>query len=257
MERLRRWTLKLRYRGPVWALQAVRDRIRPYRLPGWKRYAARLAGADALEVGGPSSAFERRGLLPLYDRLASVDNAQFAARTTWQGHIGDGEPLKWGRVTGRQKVRDATDLRGLGPYDTVLASHILEHVADPLRALGEWYRVLRPGGYLIVITPDPARMFDHRRPVTTMEHLRADDSVGEGDMTHLAEVLALDDRTLSDDPTSRAEMEPLWRDNPSTRTLHHHVYDADLLTAAVREAGFRIVAVEQVWPYHTVCVASR
>jgi predicted SAM-dependent methyltransferase len=39
-------------------------------------------------------------------------------------------------------------------YDFVFASHVLEHMEDPGRALREWYSLLRPGGHLIVLVPD-------------------------------------------------------------------------------------------------------
>jgi len=39
-------------------------------------------------------------------------------------------------------------------YDTVYSSHCLEHMRDPLEALLNWWRVLKPGGYLIVAVPD-------------------------------------------------------------------------------------------------------
>jgi SAM-dependent methyltransferase len=38
-------------------------------------------------------------------------------------------------------------------FDTVYTSQVLEHVAEPWRALGEFHRVLRPGGRLIVQVP--------------------------------------------------------------------------------------------------------
>lgn len=41
-----------------------------------------------------------------------------------------------------------------GAYDFVYSSHCLEHMHDPAVALGNWIRVLRPGGFLIVTVPD-------------------------------------------------------------------------------------------------------
>jgi SAM-dependent methyltransferase len=38
-------------------------------------------------------------------------------------------------------------------FDTVVCTEVLEHVADPLKALREMHRVLKPGGYLVLSTP--------------------------------------------------------------------------------------------------------
>lgn len=38
-------------------------------------------------------------------------------------------------------------------FDTVVSTEVLEHVPDPLRALCETQRVLKPGGHLILTTP--------------------------------------------------------------------------------------------------------
>jgi SAM-dependent methyltransferase len=39
-------------------------------------------------------------------------------------------------------------------FDFVYSSHTLEHVADEAIALRNWYRVVKPGGYLILFVPD-------------------------------------------------------------------------------------------------------
>ncbi len=57
----------------------------------------------------------------------------------------------WDMVDG-----DAQELLGLKneSFDFVYSSHCLEHVRDPLEALLNWWRVLKPGGYLIFAIPD-------------------------------------------------------------------------------------------------------
>jgi SAM-dependent methyltransferase len=47
-------------------------------------------------------------------------------------------------------------------YSTVYASHILEHLDDPQEALKNWYRILAPGGHLIVIVPH-ADLYEKKR----------------------------------------------------------------------------------------------
>jgi len=43
-------------------------------------------------------------------------------------------------------------------FDAVICNHLLEHVADDRRALGELHRILRPGGWGILLSPvDPGR----------------------------------------------------------------------------------------------------
>jgi SAM-dependent methyltransferase len=49
-----------------------------------------------------------------------------------------------------QKLENVDD----GSFDFVFSSHCLEHVRDPMEALGNWIRVVRPGGYLVISVPD-------------------------------------------------------------------------------------------------------
>jgi SAM-dependent methyltransferase len=55
--------------------------------------------------------------------------------------------------------------------DFVLSSHVIEHFPDPIKALKEWYRVVKPGGYLYIVAPHKERTFDKDRPRTTLAEL--------------------------------------------------------------------------------------
>ncbi len=52
-------------------------------------------------------------------------------------------------VRGRAEALPFAD----GSFDIVTALDILEHLDDDLAALGEWWRVLRPGGHLVLFVP--------------------------------------------------------------------------------------------------------
>jgi SAM-dependent methyltransferase len=51
---------------------------------------------------------------------------------------------------------DAQDLTGVedASFDFVHSSHCLEHLRDPLEALRNWLRVVKPAGYVIFTVPD-------------------------------------------------------------------------------------------------------
>lgn len=62
--------------------------------------------------------------------------------------------------------------------DFVIANHFLEHCEDPIGALSNMIRVLRPGGVVYLAIPDKRFTFDRNRPVTTLHHLRTDHEYG-------------------------------------------------------------------------------
>jgi SAM-dependent methyltransferase len=39
-------------------------------------------------------------------------------------------------------------------FDFVHSSHCLEHMRDPFEAFGNWLRICKPGGHLIITVPD-------------------------------------------------------------------------------------------------------
>jgi SAM-dependent methyltransferase len=51
---------------------------------------------------------------------------------------------------------DAQMLAGLADnsLDFVHSSHCLEHMRDPVEALQNWFRVLKPGGHMVCVVPD-------------------------------------------------------------------------------------------------------
>ncbi len=42
----------------------------------------------------------------------------------------------------------------INSFDFVHSSHCLEHMPDPKNALEEWWAILKPGGYFVIVVPD-------------------------------------------------------------------------------------------------------
>ena len=109
-------------------------------------------------------------MLPIYSVAERVDVCNFCQTTHWEGQLLEGFNFNpEGKVIGHQYICEGDNLVGIGDkiLDFVLSCHNLEHFANPLKAVGEWVRLLRVGGILVLVLPDPERTFDHRRPVTT------------------------------------------------------------------------------------------
>jgi SAM-dependent methyltransferase len=219
-----------------------------------------LEGARGLEIGGPSALFGASGLLPVYPRLASIDGVQWAADTVWhQLGSASGYAPEDGEVRGELHVIDSIDLDPLASdsYDVVLSSHVIEHLANPLRALAAWRRVTRAGGHMLIVAPHMQGTFDHRRPLTTLAHLVEDfeRGVDENDLTHLQETLRLHDRAR-DVSTDEDAWEQMRRENPTTRTLHHHTFTTPSLLGLLDQAGLELLACETRFP-HDIYVLGR
>jgi SAM-dependent methyltransferase len=220
-----------------------RARNTPITGPG--SYESLIVGKRGLEIGGPSGFFRRDGQLPLYGKVAALDNCNFAAQTVWEGRIEEGEFAVEGRTLGKQFLSEATevDTRAPGaPYDLVATSNCLEHVANPLRALESIAAVLRTGGALILVLPRKETNFDRRRQVTTFEHLVGDHrtSVGEDDRTHVSEFVENFDLSLGHHVPSRAALAAMAADNARLRCVHHHVFDLELMREACEFAGLAV-----------------
>jgi SAM-dependent methyltransferase len=132
--------------------------------------------------------------------------------------------------------------------DFVIASHVFEHLANPLAMLVESHRVLKPGGVLLLLLPDRRMTSDVSRPPTTLEHLVAEyhADVREVDDAHLLEYVRLVQRYDGEDPDKDAELLATAR----MRSVHVHCWTEDswfpVVEYAVDELGCSFDLVELV-----------
>jgi SAM-dependent methyltransferase len=246
--------------GLVGKLRELRwRRAGHYTRPLPDAFLAPVRGGRVLEVGGPSAVFRANALLPVYAAAAGVDGVQWSEDTIWHGRQ-RGEYVPDGTSTGALHIVDGGTLEGLpdGAYDAVVSSHVIEHLANPLRALAAWRRVTRPGGGIVLVAPHMEGTFDHRRAVTSLEHLIDDleRDTGEDDLTHLEETLALHDRRRDAEAVDDAAWAQLRRDNLRHRVLHHHVFTTASLAGLLAYAGIAVDAVETRYP-HDIYVSGR
>jgi SAM-dependent methyltransferase len=222
-------------------------------LPSAEKYREHLRGRAALEIGGPSEIFAL-GPLPIYGVLRSVDNCNYASQTLWK-------PDGFGPRYGRTFICEASSLKDVSDqsYACVLSSHSLEHVANPLKALYEWRRVLTTDGLLLLILPDKDHTFDWRRPTTTLEHMISDyeNQTAEDDLTHMDEILRLHDLSKDLPAGTPEQFRARSLNNSVVRALHHHVFTLSSTLELLSYAGFSSILSEIAIPIHIIVLARR
>lgn len=218
-----------------------------------KLHADLFAGKYGVEVGGPSSVFAKN----IYNVCKSCDGVNYNENTVWWEKDNDRyfyEDKELGKVI----ISDATDLSAIKDekYDFCISSNNLEHIANPIKALKEQYRIVKVGGILLVIVPMKETCFDHNREYTSFEHLMEDYSndISERDLTHLDEILQKHDISMDlgcvggmDEFKSRALK------NYENRCLHHHVFSKEVLISIFEYLNITIIDCgETDWIYYII-----
>ena len=229
--------------------------------PIFLRNRALFQGGRGLEIGGPSHIFGSDGALPIYPIVAELDNVNYHSRTFWSERDQDGVYRLGGRVVGQSLVLDSHEYGALPDdhYDVLLASHVIEHLANPIKILQQWRRVMRRGGVAVIIAPARRGTYDRKRAITTLDHLLQDyrGDVDETDSTHQDEVIALHDLSMDSTVNSLDAHIARTRANYENRIMHHHVFDERLLVETARAAGFQVQESAFIWPYHIVALLRK
>jgi SAM-dependent methyltransferase len=134
----------------------LRDRIRRRSLVNMVR--SYLGDLQGIEIGG--AAHNDFGIDALnVDRYRAPDTVYKQA-----------EREQWGYAKPVDIVAPGHDLPLADKsYDYVFASHVIEHLPDPIAGLSEWTRVARR--YVVLVVPHRDRTFDRDRPLTPVEEL--------------------------------------------------------------------------------------
>jgi len=222
-------------------------------------YQLHCYNAKGLEIGGPSQDLFVHGI---YNVIGSLDGVNFGSNV-WQGDLSNGQSqFKFlPNRTGYLYLCEGSHLTPIpsDSYTVVLSCHNLEHIANPIKALEEWIRVLKPGGKLFLVLPKKENTFDYKRPTTTLDHLISDynNDVGEDDLTHLEEILKLHD--LSKDPEAGDFVSFVKRSlvNVDNRCLHHHVFDRSLIVTMFKYLGIELLLFKEEEAFYVVGQVSK
>jgi hypothetical protein len=130
-----------------------------------------VAASKGLELGPLANPVVRREMGDVR-YLDHVDTD--ALRSRYEAHVGfDVDaivPIDY--VSGTGSIGDAVG--DDGPFDYVIASHVIEHVPDLVSWLGDIRSVMRDGGVLSLAIPDHRRCFDAlRSPTVTADVIHA------------------------------------------------------------------------------------
>jgi Methyltransferase domain len=225
---------------------------------GYSIVESMVTGKRGMEIGGSSAIFRPGKLIPVYDRCGQIDICNFSERTIWDRASGDSS---LDSVFSARYVADACAISKVpdSAYDFVLASHVLEHIANPLRALQEWKRLLIPGGMLLVVVPRKWGTFDHKRPFTSFAHIESDfrANTAEDDLTHLNEILSLHDLRLDPAAGTLQQFKERCLNNYSVRAMHHHVFSFEVLAAMLEYVDMTALNLVAERPYHMIAVAQK
>jgi len=181
-----------------------------------------------VEIGGPSHCTAT----VIYQNADTIDNVIFSRETTWSTHSND-DYLYYYYKKGRVIINDAVNITNVQNevYDFCFSSHCLEHIANPLKAISEWLRIVKKDGYIIIIVPEKSMCFDHKRNYTEFTRLltQYEKNVGEDDLSTLDEILANHDLSMDPPAGNLEQFRQRSLNNYHNRCLHHFVYSPDLL----------------------------
>ena len=243
---------------------SIKDFINPRKAKSIAFCRNLIINKSGFEVGGPSTLlFSKKGVLPLYPYVKSLDNCNFSKQTIWDGLIEEGNTFKYdeNRKNGYQYILESTELSKIpsGCYDFVLSSHVIEHIANPIKALYEWIRILKNNGNLIVVIPHKDGTFDHNRKITALSHMVDDfnSNMKEDDLTHLEEILEFHDFDNDIGIKSPGEFKERAMKNLENRSLHHHVFDTYAAFKLIDYVKLKILIVESIPPCDILIVARK
>jgi len=202
----------------------------------WNEIKNIINNLEAIEMGGPTILFQNSFLI--YDILKSVDGINLKENNYWQD-VGEKYNYFFGK-NGEQIIADVSDLSNLSlekKYEIILNSHVIEHIANPIKAIKSWKNLLKEEGFILSFVPNQVEFWDRIREETSFDHILNDYlcNIQENDLTHLEENLQ----------TEHLQIHPRYsekcKNNILYRVIHHHCFNLELVKKMHEYCGFKTI----------------
>ena len=124
-------------------------------------------------------------------------------------------------------------------FEFVLSEHVLEHLGNPVKAIKEWKRILKPKGKIFLFLPHKDRTFDRNRQRTELTHLFDDYSkhILDIDNTHLGDWIS---NVISPGLAPQYASIPIEK-HPELGLIHHHVWTDEDICELLRALDIKII----------------
>jgi len=131
--------------------------------------------------GETSKAHHRRKMEGFFEKFCNGDGLDIGFGSDLITKDAKGYDFEHGNAQYLKGVKDNS-------YDFVYSSHTIEHLPDPSEGIKNWYRVVKPGGYLIIYLPHrelyekkialPSRFNPDHRHFFLIDRDEAPDTIG-------------------------------------------------------------------------------
>ena len=133
---------------------------------------------NGLEIGGPSNCDY------IYNNINKLDNITIFDNGKRDYNIKN-------KKLGVEYVKDTTNLTNIknNTYDFILVSNTLEYIANPIKAIKEWLRILKQNGFIIMIFDNISETDDNKFHLKKIIE-NYEKNIGEDDLSVLPSILS-------------------------------------------------------------------
>jgi SAM-dependent methyltransferase len=217
----------------------------PRRSSGEMREIAtsRLSGMGIEFGAGPSPM-----AVPLHCRVFYSDRFSHAEQ---RDSVFVNAPVRADQIVPPHFRSDLQHMEGLptGAFDFLIASHVIEHIPNPIMAIERAYSRLKPGGRLVLVVPDMLKTFDRDRERTPLDHFILDHKAPSRrrDRDHFVEFYTK--AFPVEEPRREKAIDDSWLAEDS---IHFHTWTYESFMEMIEYVTREVAPWSEVWSQPTL-----